>query len=161
MICSDATPLVRRRLQPERCEHQDFVRHLRLRLPRTTFFFHPPMGGRRSAITGALMKSLGARAGMPDVMLIASGRVYGVELKAALWKNRRGEAIVVRLSEYEGHILIDQRNWFTAQDGTLKPGKGMACSVRHLPELAAALNKALIEARARGLLDAEAEVQSS
>ena len=73
------------------------------------------------------------------------------------WKNRKGEAIVVRLSPYEGHILIDQRAWFTAQDGTLKPGKGLACSVRHLPDLAAALNKAVTEARARGLLDGEAE----
>jgi hypothetical protein len=72
---------------------------------------------------------------------------------AKFWKNRKGEAIVVRLSEYEGHILIDQRAWFTAQDGTLKPGKGLACSVRHLPELAAALSKALTEARSRGLLN--------
>jgi Transcriptional Coactivator p15 (PC4) len=75
---------------------------------------------------------------------------------ARFWKNRRGEAIVVRLSAYEGHVLIDQRTWFTAADGTLKPGKGLACAIRHLPELAAALNKALIEARARGLLDEEA-----
>ena len=77
---------------------------------------------------------------------------------ARFWKNRRGEAIVVRLSSYEGHILIDQQSWFTAQDGSLKPGKGLACSVRHLPELTAALNKALKEARARGLLDEKAEV---
>jgi hypothetical protein len=74
---------------------------------------------------------------------------------ARFWKNRKGEAIIVRLSTYEGHILIDQRSWFTAHDGSLKPGKGLACSVRHLPELAAALNKAVIEARARGLLDGE------
>jgi hypothetical protein len=80
---------------------------------------------------------------------------------AKFWKNRKGEAVVVRLSEYEGHTLIDARTWFTAQDGTLKPGKGLACSVRHLPELAAALNKALNEARARGLLDQETEAQSS
>jgi hypothetical protein len=80
---------------------------------------------------------------------------------ARFWKNRRGEAIVARLSEYEGHILIDQCNSFTAQNGTLKPGKGLACTVRHLPELAAALNKALIEARARGLLDEKAEARSS
>jgi hypothetical protein len=80
---------------------------------------------------------------------------------ARFWKNRRGEAIVVRLSTYEGHPLIDARTWFTAADGSLKPGKGLACAVRHLPELAAALQKALVEARARGLLDEEAEAQSS
>jgi hypothetical protein len=49
---------------------------------------------------------------------------------ARFWKNRRGEAIVVRLSEYEGHQLVDARTWFTAADGTLKPGKGLACAVR-------------------------------
>jgi hypothetical protein len=76
---------------------------------------------------------------------------------AKFWKNRKGEAVIVRLSSYEGHILIDQRNWFTAPDGTLKPGKGLACSVRHLPELAAALNKALTEARSLGLIDREAK----
>jgi hypothetical protein len=80
---------------------------------------------------------------------------------AKFWKNRKGEAIIVRLSSYEGHILIDQRSWFTAQDGTLKPGKGLACALRHLPELAAALNKAVNEARARGLLDEAAEAQPS
>jgi hypothetical protein len=76
---------------------------------------------------------------------------------AKFWKNRRGEAIVVRLSEYEGHILIDQRSWFTAPDGTLRPGKELACSVRHLPELAGALNKALDHARSLGLIDGEAK----
>jgi hypothetical protein len=75
---------------------------------------------------------------------------------ARFWKNRRGEAIVVRLSAYEGHDLVDLRTWFTAADGALKPGKGLACSVRHLPELAAALNRALTEARARGLLGGDA-----
>jgi hypothetical protein len=72
---------------------------------------------------------------------------------ARFWKNRKGEAIVVRLSNYEGHDLIDLRTWYTGSDGRLAPGKGLACSVRHLPELAAALSKALTEARSRGLLD--------
>jgi|HubBroStandDraft_1064217.scaffolds.fasta_scaffold649449_1 ABC-type amino acid transport substrate-binding protein len=74
---------------------------------------------------------------------------------ARFWKNRRGEAIVVRLSTYEGHTLIDQRTWFTATDGALKPGKGLACAVRHLPELAAAVNKALTKARELGLVDTD------
>jgi hypothetical protein len=60
-----------------------------------------------------------------------------------------------RLSEYHGHILTDQRNWFTAPQGTLKPSKGLACSVRHLPELASAVNKALAKARELGLIGAE------
>jgi hypothetical protein len=72
---------------------------------------------------------------------------------AKFWKNRRGEAIVVRLSTYEGHDLVNLRSWYTAHDGELRPGKGLACSVRHLPELAAAVTKALEKARALRLLD--------
>jgi hypothetical protein len=72
---------------------------------------------------------------------------------AKFWKNRKGEAVIVRLSTYEGHDLIDLRTWYTGSDGRLAPGKGLACAVRHLPELAAALNKAMAEARARGMLD--------
>jgi hypothetical protein len=74
---------------------------------------------------------------------------------ARFWKNRRGEAIIVRLSTYEGYNLVDLRAWYTAQGGELKPSKGLACSVRHLPELAAAVNKALTKARELGLVDAD------
>jgi hypothetical protein len=42
---------------------------------------------------------------------------------ARFWKNRRGEAIVVQLSAYEGHVLIDQRTWFTATDGRIEARK--------------------------------------
>jgi hypothetical protein len=49
------------------------------------------------------------------------------------WKNRRGDSIRVRLSPYEGHTLIDIRSWYTGDDGRLKPGKGFAATVKHLP----------------------------
>jgi hypothetical protein len=69
---------------------------------------------------------------------------------AKFWKNRRGEAIVVRLFEYEGRVLIDRRTWFAAADGVLKPGKRLTCSVRHLPAIAAALNRAPTVDRPKG-----------
>jgi hypothetical protein len=53
------------------------------------------------------------------------------------WKNRSGVSIRVQLSTYEGHNLIDIRSWHPATDGTLKPGKGFACTVKHLPKLIA------------------------
>jgi hypothetical protein len=71
---------------------------------------------------------------------------------AEWWKNRRGESIRVRLSIYEGHNLADIRTWYTA-DGSLKPGKGFAAEVRHLPRLAAAIVKAEAKARELGLID--------
>jgi hypothetical protein len=58
------------------------------------------------------------------------------------------------MSAYEGHDIVDLRTWFTAADGALRSGKGLACSVRHLPELTSALNEALAKARELGLVGA-------
>jgi hypothetical protein len=60
---------------------------------------------------------------------------------AEWWKNRRGESIRLLLSQFQGRSIIDLRTWYTA-DGKLKPGKGFAAEVRHLPRLAAAIAKA-------------------
>jgi hypothetical protein len=75
---------------------------------------------------------------------------------AEWWKNRSGVAIRIRLSTYEGHNLVDVRSWFTGDDGKLKPGKGFAASIKHLPRLAAEITKALRKAAELGLVDAEA-----
>jgi hypothetical protein len=73
---------------------------------------------------------------------------------ARFWKNRRhDEVIVVSLSTYEGHNIIDLRAHAT-KDGRLMPTrKGLAMTVRCLPKLAKAVTKALAEARQRGLVD--------
>lgn len=72
---------------------------------------------------------------------------------AKFWRNRKGEAVVVQLREYEGHVLVDTRVHFTAVDGTTKPtSKGISITVLRLPELAAALMKAERTARELGLL---------
>jgi hypothetical protein len=72
----------KRRQQPERLIHQALVRHLEWRLLPGTFWWHPATGGKRALITGSLMKSLGSKAGLPDIMIIAFGQVFGIELKA-------------------------------------------------------------------------------
>jgi hypothetical protein len=46
------------------------------------FAFHPANGGYRKPIEAAIMKGLGVKAGVPDVIAIYQGRVYGLELKA-------------------------------------------------------------------------------
>jgi Transcriptional Coactivator p15 (PC4) len=69
------------------------------------------------------------------------------------WANRRGEAVIVSLREYEGQALVDIRKHYTAADGTLRPTtKGIALAVRKLPELTLAVAKALKRARELGLL---------
>jgi ribonucleoside-diphosphate reductase alpha chain len=55
------------------------------------------------------------------------------------------------LSQFQGRSIFDLRTWYTA-DGRLKPGKGFAAEVRHLPRLAAAITKAEAKARELGLI---------
>jgi Transcriptional Coactivator p15 (PC4) len=71
---------------------------------------------------------------------------------AEWWKNRRGESIRLTLNRFEGRDIFDLRTWYTAE-GTLKPGKGFAAEVRHLPRLAGAFAKAVVRARELGLID--------
>jgi hypothetical protein len=70
---------------------------------------------------------------------------------AEWWKNRRGESIRVVLNSYEGCNVFDLRTWYTA-DGKLKPGKGFAAEVKHLPRLAVEIAKAEAKARELGLI---------
>jgi hypothetical protein len=73
---------------------------------------------------------------------------------AKFWRNRRGEAVVVQLREYEGHVLVDARTHFTNSQGKLQAtSKGLSLVIRKLPELASALAKAEVKARELGLLD--------
>jgi hypothetical protein len=73
---------------------------------------------------------------------------------AEWWKNRRGESVRLVLNTFEGRNVLDLRTWYTA-DGKLKPGKGFAAEVKHLPRLASALVKAEAKARELGLIDDE------
>jgi VRR-NUC domain len=43
---------------------------------------HYPAGGWRSKREGAILKSMGARAGVPDVLIVKNGHLYALELKA-------------------------------------------------------------------------------
>jgi Transcriptional Coactivator p15 (PC4) len=72
---------------------------------------------------------------------------------AKFWRNRRGEAVVVRLKQYEGRPLADVRMFYTDKAGRLQPStKGLAVKMSKLPELHRAISKAYAEARRLGLL---------
>ena len=47
-----------------------------------TWWTHIPNGGRRSPIEAAIFKSLGVRAGSPDLLIIRAGQPMFLELKA-------------------------------------------------------------------------------
>ncbi|SDJ43765.1 Transcriptional Coactivator p15 (PC4) [Bradyrhizobium sp. Rc2d] len=74
------------------------------------------------------------------------------------WANRRHDAIVVDLSTYQGHNLVNVRKHAMSREGKLVPtAKGLAIKVTRLPDLAKAINKAVEKARELGLLDEAGE----
>ena len=56
--------------------------HLQVRGAPNQFAFHCPNGGARSPIEGAIFKSLGVVAGIPDILIIRAGTIFALELKA-------------------------------------------------------------------------------
>jgi len=71
-----------RRARPEQRLQRSVLAHLGRRGVPGLWFCHIPNGGYRNAIEAAIFKSLGVVAGAPDLLLISSGKTYGLELKA-------------------------------------------------------------------------------
>jgi transcriptional coactivator p15 (PC4) len=68
--------------------------------------------------------------------------------------NRHGEFVRVALEQFKGVDLVNIRKWYLDDNEALRPGKGgIALNVKHLPQLADALTKALAQARVEGLVD--------
>ena len=56
--------------------------HLTVRAVPGVVWWHTPNGGSRSASEAGRFKALGVKAGVPDLIAIHNGRVFGLELKA-------------------------------------------------------------------------------
>jgi hypothetical protein len=66
------------------------------------------------------------------------------EIVVSEWPRNSREVLRVRLSEFKGQPVVCIRAWFPKADGGLAPGRdGLTVSVRHLPALAEAINRAL------------------
>lgn len=59
------------------------VRHLTIYARPGVVFFHPANGGARSKVEAARFRGEGVVAGVPDLVIVAGGRPYFLELKAA------------------------------------------------------------------------------
>ena len=70
------------RKQPEAQLQRALVEHLRWGARGDTWWTHIPTGGWRSPIEAAIFKSLGVRAGSPDLLIIRAGQPLFLELKA-------------------------------------------------------------------------------
>lgn len=72
---------------------------------------------------------------------------------AEFWKNRRGDTVRVTLESYEGRNLVTVRQFYTTTDNKLAPTKkGVSIAIARLPDLAAAVTKALEKALELGLI---------
>lgn len=77
-----------KRNQPEAALHRAVVQHLERRAKPGVLWFHVPNGGKRDARAGAMMKRLGLRPGVADILLFRAGQngfvdAFALELKAA------------------------------------------------------------------------------
>ena len=71
----------RSRNRPEDIVQRAVFEHLRVRSALGIFAFHPANGDWRWRIQAAILKGLGMRAGVPDVIAVKDGRTYALELK--------------------------------------------------------------------------------
>ena len=71
-----------RTARPEQQIQRAVFQHLAVRAASAVFAFHPANGGWRSPVEGAILKGMGVRAGVPDIIAVKNGRCYALELKA-------------------------------------------------------------------------------
>lgn len=70
------------RRRPEQAIQKNLVDNLPFILPRDSFLFAVPNGGKGSPIERAIFKSQGVVAGVTDLILLWAGRAFGIEVKA-------------------------------------------------------------------------------
>jgi hypothetical protein len=71
-----------RRPRPEDEIQRAICQHLRLRGVAGLVWFAVPNGGKRRPIEAAILKGLGTRAGVADLILVHRGRCFALELKS-------------------------------------------------------------------------------
>ena len=67
---------------PENVIQRAVVEHLQWRAIPDLWFAHYPSGGLRNPVVAAKLKAAGTKAGVPDILLLAQGRLFGLELKS-------------------------------------------------------------------------------
>jgi hypothetical protein len=77
--------------RPEQAIQRSVFAHIRARAYPSVFAFAVPNGGYRRKTEAAILKGMGVRAGVPDLILIHGGEVFCLELKS-----ERGRATAVQ-----------------------------------------------------------------
>lgn len=92
--------------RPEEALQRAIVEHLHVRGVPGLVFWHTPNGGGRSKAESGILKAMGVRPGVSDLILVHRGKIFALELKAE--GGRASEAQMKFLSD------IDHAGAFTA-----------------------------------------------
>lgn len=72
------------------------------RIPALKWLYHVPNGGKRDPSTGALLKKMGVKAGVPDLCLpVPVGRYHGLYIELKIGKGRPSD----RQREWIAHLF--------------------------------------------------------
>jgi hypothetical protein len=96
-----------RRQRPEDTIQRAIVQHYRQRAASGVFMFAVPNGGYRRPVEAAILKSTGVVAGVPDMIWIKNGQVYGLELKAEGGRPTEAQlATIAKMKEAGAHCCV-------------------------------------------------------
>lgn len=70
---------------PESALHKDIARLLEVSAPKKVLWWHTPNGEKRDKVTAAILRGMGVKAGVPDLLLYdtLTGYLHAIEVKAA------------------------------------------------------------------------------
>jgi hypothetical protein len=68
--------------RPEDAIQRAVVQHLEARGVKGLVYFHVPNGGKRDVVTASILKTMGVRAGVSDLVLFYNKQLFVLELKA-------------------------------------------------------------------------------
>jgi hypothetical protein len=92
----------RRRARPDQIAHKAVVAPLRMRGVPGVVFLHPANGMGRTAVEGAILKSMGVMPGAPDLLIFHAGRSYALELKSDAGRVSETQGDMLRRLEQAG-----------------------------------------------------------
>ena len=96
-----------RRHRPEDSIQRAVCRHLWTRASPGLVWWAVPNGGKRNRIEAAIMKGLGVRAGVSDIIAVHEGKAFALELKAE--GGRPTEAQLQFIDDFQaagGHAVV-------------------------------------------------------
>ena len=104
------------------------VNHLLVRAYDEVIWWHTPNGEKRDKRTGAKLKAMGVKPGIPDLLFFHCARLFFIELKKTDGKGRLSKAQKERIAEleFQGAIGIvssslDEVLEFCEDNGLIRP----------------------------------------